>query len=116
VRLETALRKPLGHADQHHDRPDGQVWLQARHDDGWCDIRTDVAAGAVVRSLHKAGPVFPVVWAADRIRWLDAGMVDCLPKPTAVDEPVQVLQRWARRGALTDGCLRKCGGCRPPPR
>jgi signal transduction histidine kinase len=36
--LETALRNLLGNAVKHHDRADGHLRVQARHDGGYCEI------------------------------------------------------------------------------
>lgn len=65
--LETALRNLLANAAKHHDRPDGQVWLQARHDDSWCDIRvTDDGPGVATAAQQRIFKLFQTATAAER--------------------------------------------------
>jgi PAS domain S-box-containing protein len=65
--LETALRNLLGNAGKHHDRENGTVRLEARHDDSWCELRiTDDGPGVPPVAQQRIFKLFQTATAAER--------------------------------------------------
>ncbi|MES2717099.1 MAG: PAS domain-containing sensor histidine kinase [Pseudomonadota bacterium] len=67
VPLETALRNLVANAVKHHDRPDGRLLLQARHDDSVCVIEViDDGPGVPLAAQARVFKLFQTATAAER--------------------------------------------------
>ncbi len=67
VPLETALRNLLSNAVKHHDRPDGRIHVQARHDDSRCVIEVvDDGPGVPAAAQERIFKLFQTATAAER--------------------------------------------------
>ena len=67
VPLETVLRNLLANAVKHHDRPDGQLRVQARHDDSVCLIEViDDGPGVPAAAHARIFKLFQTATAAER--------------------------------------------------
>jgi signal transduction histidine kinase len=65
--LETALRNLLGNAAKHHDRDQGQIRVQARHVDSWCEICvSDDGPGVPATAQERIFKLFQTATAAER--------------------------------------------------
>jgi PAS domain S-box-containing protein len=67
IPLETALRNLLANAVKHHDRPDGRLQVQARHDDSLCVIEViDDGPGVPAGAQARIFKLFQTASAAER--------------------------------------------------